>query len=421
MGFWTKIKSFFTAPAPVSPRAHPLARPLEVAIPILPVRGFVDGDPRERIQNYLSSVREDSLLDGLIGSSCGDTGGGWKNPVTGHGTFGRDKVMQGLYAAAKLIDWNELSDLYNGNDLAKRIVETVPKEVFRRGYVLVVPQESDASDDAGPSDDALEQPAGGESGPAAPGSPLVDPIGASPDNATAKLPQDGGGAQARSPEVAPPAQGAAISDPMGENLSRPKPSISAGADAMTPTSDRKPSPRLAPSKRDKAGAGAKGAATDQNKGADLALAAESYAKRLGLKARFLEGYIFGRLFGGGLVIIGADDGQDMAEPLNMADVRTVRYLSWIDRRFAFANSWYAEIGPKFGEVQTGGRSSSTHSGARRTPSCTSRASFASTALRSTSSCDGASWAGLCPCCRRRTTCSGNSICRSRASRTSWPT
>lgn len=359
--------------------------------------------------NYLDGLRSDNMLDGLISTAPGGpTGGGWTNKVTGLGTFGRDKVMQGSYQEAFRISDVELSALYNGNDLAKRVVETVPKEMFRRGWVLVVPQD-DEDEEAEPPQGktALEQPAGGESGPAAPGSPLVDPMGADPANATAKVPQsqigdkvapDGSGLGA-SPDksgaqvggsqdekiangdplgppspsgaarVAPAAPGAgahpledptkdptAVHDPMGEQLAKGPHDQSGSGDAMTPTSMRKPAPPAPQTDEDGsgkiAGPNGDGPGGDQGKGADLAKDAEVYAARLNLKARFLEACIFGRLYGGGMLIFGADDGQDMALPLDETKIKTIRYLAWIDRRFAFASSWYSEIGPKYGEVRT---------------------------------------------------------------------
>lgn len=298
-----------------------------------------------------SGVRWDSLLDGLVGSSCGWSGGGWSNPVTGLGTFGRDKVMQGSYSEPYRIDDPQLSALYNGNDLAQRIVTTKPREMMRRGWCLVVPQDDDdvadeqevaaaASDKEGAG--TMEQLPSGESGPAAPGSPLVDPMGAPAENATSNDPNDQGAPKDYSmsapaqPEVSPAAAGAASDDPMGENLQKP---VGPDRNAIRARDNKK----TAPPGADK---------SDQNKGADLALAAETYAARLQLKARVLEAMIFGRLYGGGLLIVGADDGEDMALPLDETKISSIRYLAWIDRRFVFASSWYANIGPKYGEVQT---------------------------------------------------------------------
>jgi phage-related protein (TIGR01555 family) len=320
-------------------------------------------------ENYLDGIREDHGLDGLMGGgNGGPSGGGWSNPVTGLGTFGRDKVMQGSYQEAFRLSDVELSALYNGNALAKRVIDTVPEEMFRRGWVLVVPQDDEkVPGTSGPQDGAtaLEQPLGGESGPAAPGSPLVDPQGVAPgpvpDNATAQVPNsqlgdkvapDGSGAGAagdtpaattKPTTVAPAAGKAGASDPMGEDLSKPPHDQSGSGDAT-------------PAGEDGSGKEESGddetAGDDQGEGARLAAAAEAYGARLSLKPRALEATIFGGLYGGGLLIVGADDGQDMALPLDETKIKTIKYFAWIDRRFAFASSWYSEIGPKYGEVRT---------------------------------------------------------------------
>jgi phage-related protein (TIGR01555 family) len=278
----------------------------------------------------MSGVRADSLFDGLIGGCGGNmTGGGWSNPVTGMGTFGRDKVMQGSYAESYRIDDSQLAALYNGNDIAQRIINTKPREMFRRGWLLVVPQADDETGDP-TSGSANGSGPGTESGPAAPGSPLVGPLGDPPDGVK--------------PPVAPAGEKANISDPMGTTL------------AVTPPSNvqpKVPSAVKPPQNTPVQGKKSKGSApTDQPAGAALAKNIEAYATRLGHKERFLEGAIFGRAYGGGFVIMGIDDGLDVAAPVDEANIRSIAYLTWIDRRFIFASTWYAEIGPKYGQVET---------------------------------------------------------------------
>jgi phage-related protein (TIGR01555 family) len=389
-------------------------------VPILP-----ESDPFRSpgdYYNYLSGIREDNLLDGLIGNNgpLSATGGGWSNGVTGLGTFGRDKVMQGRFHEPFRIDDPQLSGMYNGNDLAQRIVCTKPREMFRRGWILVIPEpdEPEGDDTSETNQDepqemgADERPLGGESGPAAPGSPLVDPMGAPPDNATSnanvgpsnvkngndpqltgenaakpasKTPEPSDNQKSKTAdkdskttEVAPAATGAYTSNPMQVNKPVPggaaKPTTPTdpvvgdpmgeknAKGAITPGSNYKgappPTPGLdqGPSTGSPHPAAKPGAPSpeqgSQNDTAKMALDIEAYAARLGLIPRTLEASIFGRLYGGGLLIVGADDGTDMSEPLNEQAIKTIRYLSWIDRRFIFASTWYADIGPKYGEVET---------------------------------------------------------------------
>lgn len=312
---------------------------------ILPTVQF-ERDPFPDPHNYLAGIRErtDNFWDGLIGSNNGATGGGWSNPVTGLGTFGRDKVMAGSYSEPFRIDDPQLSALFNGNDLAQRIVCDRVIEQFRRGWTLVLPQDDEDWDpedmptDTGAA--ANELPQSFESGPAAPGAPLIDPMGAPPDNASG-MPVK--------PVVAPAASQHSPTDPMGENVMKAGPAGNAapGTNPTPPTSVSTPitaktnKKTVQPAKND-----------SQITRATEAKAVEAYGANLGLRPRFVEASIFGGLYGGGLLIVGADDGRDMATPLQEDEIKTIRYLSWIDRRFIFAATWYAQIGPKYGEVET---------------------------------------------------------------------
>lgn len=66
----------------------------------------------------------------------------------------------------------------------------------------------------------------------------------------------------------------------------------------------------------------------------------------------LEGFRWGRLFGGGLLIMGIDDGREMWEPLNEDNIRSFDYLNWVDRRYAYAQSQYATLNsPSYGKVE----------------------------------------------------------------------
>jgi uncharacterized protein len=187
----------------------------------------------------LKAMRTDSNWDGLIGTGPLFSGGGFMNFTTGLGTFGRDKTMQGSFWDPIRITDPELAAMFNGNDLAARIVELKPCEAFRRGYEIVIP----------------------------------DPEGEDEDT------------QAANTET---------------------------AEALT-----------------------------------------EYAEKLDMNTLIRDGWIWGRLFGGDLVIIGADDGNDMAEPLDEDNIKSVKFLNNVDRRFLFALTWYNDpFSPKYGDVET---------------------------------------------------------------------
>ena len=66
----------------------------------------------------------------------------------------------------------------------------------------------------------------------------------------------------------------------------------------------------------------------------------------------LEGFRWGRLFGGGLLIMGLNDGREMWEPLDEKNIRSFDYLNWVDRRYAYAQSQYAQLNsPNYGRVE----------------------------------------------------------------------
>lgn len=76
------------------------------------------------------------------------------------------------------------------------------------------------------------------------------------------------------------------------------------------------------------------------------------AETLGLDNQTLEGLIWGGLYGGAVMIVGADDGLDPVKPLNEKGIRSVRYLNVIDRRFIYPLKYYDDpFQPNFGKPQ----------------------------------------------------------------------
>ncbi len=53
--------------------------------------------------------------------------------------------------------------------------------------------------------------------------------------------------------------------------------------------------------------------------------------RLGTRAKIQEAIEWARLYGGAILLIGADDGQDFAQPLDWQAIRRIRYLQVVDR------------------------------------------------------------------------------------------
>lgn len=154
---------------------------------------------------------------------------GWTNALTGLGTQGRDKLSSGWHTDTLRIPDPELTSLFHGDDIAAKIVEMRPKEMFRQGYEVC------------------------------------------------------------------------IADETGDEISE---------DAC------------------------------------------DYAEKLGLDTKVLHAMIWGRLFGGCLLVVGAIDGAQMFEPLNEDGIRSIEYLTLIDRRFSYVQKYYTDpMKPKFGEPE----------------------------------------------------------------------
>jgi len=74
-----------------------------------------------------------------------------------------------------------------------------------------------------------------------------------------------------------------------------------------------------------------------------------------LKARdaFLSALVWERLFGGSVILVGADDGRPVAEPLDLDAIAEVRFLTVLDRRDVIPWTWYTDPqASKYGEPET---------------------------------------------------------------------
>lgn len=82
-----------------------------------------------------------------------------------------------------------------------------------------------------------------------------------------------------------------------------------------------------------------------------ALIADEF-ERLEVREHLLQGWTFGRCFGGAATIVGARDGISASKPLNWDRLREpIAWLKTVDRRYLWPNTWYVG-GPKNGQVET---------------------------------------------------------------------
>jgi phage-related protein (TIGR01555 family) len=341
---WTKKKAA-PLPLPTGYASGPLQlAPARAPRSALTLRDM--GEVPQHVTDYihaLPSLRTDSLLDGLIGdtTSSGATyGGGWQNPLTGMGT-GRDKSIYSTYFEPIRIDDPTLAALWNGNDIAKRIVGARIKEMFRRGWVMNLPGSP------GPKNTTPGQDGKGGAAPLAKqDSPPVAPASKAPptpapanDGAAAgPLPKE---KKNRTDSIDPPELDRPNANGMPATSTPPDPHADQGESGPTA-----PGPEAVPGKDLKTPP-----AGDQNNNADIATEAEKYAKRLNYMAKMRESSVFGALFGGLVLIMGIDDGQEMSQPVDEKNIKSVQFLTPIDRRFVVAHTYYEMIGPRYGDVE----------------------------------------------------------------------
>lgn len=77
---------------------------------------------------------------------------GWISLLTGLGTVSRDR-RESMRFVPDYIDWRTAEHIWEGDDLAARIIETEPDEMVREGFDLCI-TDDDADDGMGPEDGA---------------------------------------------------------------------------------------------------------------------------------------------------------------------------------------------------------------------------------------------------------------------------
>jgi phage-related protein (TIGR01555 family) len=74
---------------------------------------------------------------------------------------------------------------------------------------------------------------------------------------------------------------------------------------------------------------------------------------LQLDAKLADAIRWGRLYGGGALILGANDGRSAASPLVPEKAKGLSYVYVLDRRFLTPFTWYSEAGhPRLGQPET---------------------------------------------------------------------
>jgi phage-related protein (TIGR01555 family) len=68
----------------------------------------------------------------------------------------------------------------------------------------------------------------------------------------------------------------------------------------------------------------------------------AYGKQFGLDAKIQEAWIWARLYGGSVILVGADDLQPPWRPLNRKNVRSIKFLNVLDSRFLYPVAHYQD-------------------------------------------------------------------------------
>lgn len=79
---------------------------------------------------------------------------------------------------------------------------------------------------------------------------------------------------------------------------------------------------------------------DAVKSQQIESALRAKADDLGAGEKLLRGAVWGQTFGGGLVLVGAEDGRETKEPLDEANIRSIRWLRVVPRHRARVHSVY---------------------------------------------------------------------------------
>jgi phage-related protein (TIGR01555 family) len=86
---------------------------------------------------------------------------------------------------------------------------------------------------------------------------------------------------------------------------------------------------------------------------DINAALKEYQKRLEFQPLLEDCAVWSRLFGGAVLYLGIDDGQDESAEVSMDRIRSIKFCYVIDRRYIQPATWYTDLdSQKFGRPET---------------------------------------------------------------------
>lgn len=235
----------------------------------------------------------------------------WENLLTGLGTA-RDKRNYAKISVPRSSDQFQLfEDLYHGDDSAATIADVIPQEMVR-AWINVVTDDDDEDE-----------------------SDVVHP-GEDPEVSSQRLTVMQGG---KSPDL--PGAGKMPKVRRGDAF----PVAPAGA-ASAPKPVAPPDPAVAQQ-----------AANDAKEKMAVGKKALQKLQQLEAQAKFFEAFVWARVFGGSIMVLGIDDGgrgdDSMAQPLDEKDIRKFEFLAVFDRWDVDVYTWYRDPKhEKFGLPET---------------------------------------------------------------------
>lgn len=229
--------------------------------------------------------RKDAMMPS--GARRGHITDGLENVILGFGTS-RDRRFHTTFTAERLA-FQDTEEMWRGDALAARIIETPVNEMFRKGFELQIQDEKAAAKkDPGESD--------------------------TPEGMAAKL---------------------SVSSDQAAKRARGRTDFFGGTPAPAPT--KPPGVIEKPDETPTA----------------LSESIIAMLEELGGAARLREGMLYGEAHGGGAVLIGADDGLPLWKPLNLKNIKSVNWLTALHCQELYAEKYYDDPrAPKFGEPMT---------------------------------------------------------------------
>lgn len=297
---------------------------------------------------------------------------GWMSALTGVGDPNRDK-NESVTFCADPVPWDVAVELWRGDDLAARTIEKIPDEMMRAGFELQI------------ADEEEEDPAAG----LAPGEPSPDDdepaLGATPlEAATDDKPN---AAAAGAPPTDEPATVPAASKPAPDDEEEKR------TDAAPPDEDKKPKPEGAeeapvegkpiaeelaavPAQEAREGEPGDKLPIDPSKPAAASLklgdvklgkplvdkkstSAKDRAedimewwKTSGVLDAIREALCYERAGGGAAILLGANDGGKMDQPLEVDRVTKFDWFTVLEGRELVPRFYYNDpLKPKYGQVE----------------------------------------------------------------------